>query len=129
MQTQLRIARPVSNLTRTERMYCGALQLTVLARFQNHQGFDGVMLGSAGMDYHFEFTHCSEHPVAPSPTKEDLLVFYIPDRHEWKSSCDRAVQNGFLLVTSFNPYWDVSGRTFEDPDGYRIVLQNAAWNR
>ena len=21
------------------------------------------------------------------------------------------------------------GRTFEDPDGYRVVLQNAAWDR
>ena len=127
MQTQLRIARPVSNLVRTERMYCGALQLAVLARFQDHQGFDGVMLGSAGMDYHFEFTHCGAHPVAPSPTHEDLLVFYLPEPQDWQASCDRFIQQGFNVVPSLNPYWDVSGRTFEDPDGYRVVLQNAAW--
>ena len=24
-------------------------------------------------------------------------------------------------------YWDRCGRTFEDLDGYRVVLQNAAW--
>jgi YycE-like protein len=30
-------------------------------------------------------------------------------------------------VKSFNPYWDGNGCTFEDPDGYRVVLQNAAW--
>jgi hypothetical protein len=35
-------------------MYCAALNLVVLARFQDHQGFDGVMLGRSGMDYHFE---------------------------------------------------------------------------
>jgi hypothetical protein len=31
-------------------------------------------------------------------------------------------------VAAFNPYWDRDGVTFEDPDGYRIVLQNAAWS-
>ena len=127
MQTHIRIARPVRDLARTGHMYCAALNLTVLAKFQDHQGFDGVMLGSPGMDYHFEFTHCKEHPVTPSPTPEDLLVFYIPDRQAWQSTCDRLVDNGFVRVVSLNPFWDVSGRTFEDPDGYRIVLQNAAW--
>jgi hypothetical protein len=34
---------------------------------------------------------------------------------------------GFSPVPAFNPYWDRNGKTFEDPDGYRIVLQNAAW--
>lgn len=128
MQAQLRIARPVSDISRSESMYCAALNLVVLARFQDHQGFDGVMLGRSGMDYHFEFTQCRERPVTACPTHEDLLVFYIPDREEWESACDRLVDNGFVRVTSFNPYWDVSGRTFADPDGYRVVMQNAAWS-
>jgi len=34
---------------------------------------------------------------------------------------------GRAPVPSFNPYWDVRGKTFEDPDGYRIVIENAAW--
>jgi hypothetical protein len=32
---------------------------------------------------------------------------------------------GFRQVASFNPYWDRRGRTYEDHDGYRVVLQNA----
>ncbi|WP_407656490.1 hypothetical protein [Methyloglobulus morosus] len=48
-------------------MYCKGLELCVLGRFENHQGFDGVMIGSAGMDYHFEFTYCRTHPVVPRP--------------------------------------------------------------
>lgn len=28
---------------------------------------------------------------------------------------------------SFNSYWDRVGVTFEDPDGYRVVLQRDAW--
>ena len=35
---------------------------------------------------------------------------------------------GFDPVASFNPYWDRNGVTFEDPDGYRIVLNNEAWS-
>jgi YycE-like C-terminal domain len=30
-------------------------------------------------------------------------------------------------VKVFNPYWDRKGKTFEEPDGYRGVLQNAGW--
>ncbi len=127
MHTHIRIARPASNLARTERMYCASLKLAVLARFQDHAGFDGVMLGNPDLDYHLEFTHCTAHPVTPTPTGEDLLVFYIPDQREWQATCDRFVENGFLHVASLNPYWDVLGRTFADADGYRIVLQNAAW--
>ena len=128
MKMHLRVARPVCDLVRTERMYCAGLNLAVLARFRDHQGFDGVMLGSPGMDYHFEFTRCGEHPVLPRPTSEDLLVFYVPDPRGWSAAGDRLVENGFVSVKSFNPYWDVSGRTFEDADGYRLVLQNAAWS-
>jgi hypothetical protein len=36
---------------------------------------------------------------------------------------------GYQATASFNPYWDRVGRTFEDPDGYRVVLQNAAWSK
>lgn len=35
---------------------------------------------------------------------------------------------GFGSVTAFNCYWEEFGRTFEDPDGYRIVIQQADWN-
>jgi hypothetical protein len=37
------------------------------------------------------------------------------------------VQHGYQPVPAFNPYWDRQGLTFADPDGYRVVLQNAAW--
>jgi catechol 2,3-dioxygenase-like lactoylglutathione lyase family enzyme len=128
MQHHLRIARPVSDLPRTTAMYCAGLGLRVLGSFQDHQGFDGAMIGRAGSSYHFELTHCRSHPVAPSPTSEDLAVFYVPDTGEWQSACDSMLVAGFRQVASFNPYWDVRGRTFEDPDGYRVVLQNADWS-
>lgn len=128
MQHHLRVARPVSNLAGTVAMYCKGLGLRILGRFKDHEGFDGVMLGKAGMQYHFEFTHCRRHPIAPTPTMEDLAVFYVPDVTAWQEGCEAMLAAGFKQVQSFNPYWEVRGRTFVDPDGYRVVLQNSAWS-
>lgn len=127
MRAHLRIARPVSHLARSVEMYRRGLQLTVLASFEDHAGFDGVMLGIPGADYHLELTHCRRRSVAPTPTAEDLLVFYAPAEAEWEAACARMQNAGFRLVTPFNPYWGVRGRTFDDHDGYRVVLQGERW--
>ena len=108
-------------------MYCRGLGLLVIGRFEDHDGFDGIMLGLAGATYHFEFTFCATHPVAASPTAEDLVVLYIRERIEWNRACANMLTAGFKQVASFNPYWDRCGQTFEDFDGYRVVLQNADW--
>jgi hypothetical protein len=34
---------------------------------------------------------------------------------------------GHRPVKAFNPYWDRRGKMFADPDGYRVVIQNAPW--
>jgi catechol 2,3-dioxygenase-like lactoylglutathione lyase family enzyme len=127
MTHHLRIARPVRNIAQTTRMYREGLGLRILGQFQDHELFDGVMLGRAGMPYHFEFTYCNGHIVTPTPTSEDLLVFYLPDTTEWQEACVRMQTAGFKQVAASNPYWNVRGQAFEDPDGYQIVLQNAEW--
>ena len=124
---QLRIARPVRDLRLSTTMYCKGLQWDVLSEFSDHQGFDGVMLGTANLPYHLELTYCRQHPMIPQPTAEDLLVFYIPQASEWHVACERMQQAGFLPVRSLNPYWEMKGKTFSDPDGYRVVLHNTKW--
>lgn len=123
----LRIARPVTDLARAAAMYREGLGLRVLASFEDHAGFDGVMLGMDGAGWHIEFTHCRTHPVTPAPTAEDLVVLYVPEPAGWEAANVRMAAAGFRPVASFNPYWDARGRTWEDPDGYRVVLQQAAW--
>jgi 8-oxo-dGTP pyrophosphatase MutT (NUDIX family) len=123
----LRVARPVRDLTRSAAMYTRGLGLELIGSFRDHDGFDGVMLGFARGSYHFELTACRAHPVAPAPTVEDLLVFYHPEAADWQAACERMAAAGFKRVTSFNPYWETQGATFEDPDGYRTVLQRAEW--
>lgn len=123
----LRVARPTDNLPAIAKMYAQGLGLSVLAEFADHDGFDGAILGDPEGRYHLEFTTRRGHRVGRAPTEDHLLVFYIPDREEWEACCARMVDAGFRAVPPYNPYWATQGRTFEDADGYRVVLQNSVW--
>src|SRR5512139_1775339 len=112
-QTTLRVARPTDRLDDVIRFYVAGLGLDELGSFLDHDGFDGVMVGAPGAPYHLEFTHRRGHIVGGAPTKDNLLVFYLPDEGEWQSAVDRMVAAGYGPVPSFNPYWDRGGRTFE----------------
>lgn len=124
---KMRVARPTDRLDEVVRFYRDGLGLEVLGSFEDHEGFDGVMLGRAGQQYHLEFTAKRGHSVGRAPTPDNLLVFYLPDAEEWNAAVARMRSCGHEPVESFNPYWDRQGKTFEDPDGYRVVLQNAEW--
>ncbi|MEG3922636.1 VOC family protein [Microcoleus sp. T3_A4] len=124
----LRVARPTDCLDRVVHFYTEGLGLQILDRFENHEGFDGVMVGMAGESHHFEFIHQRGHIVGGAPTQDNLIVFYLPNQQEWQQAVERMKASGFEPVNSYNPYWDKDGVTFEDPDGYRVVLQNAEWS-
>jgi hypothetical protein len=98
MQAHLRVARPVSDLSRAARMYKLGLSLEQLAGFDDDEGFDGVMLGDRNGHFHLEFKYCRRHPVFPSPTPEDLLVFYVPEQEDWCHRCELLHQSGFFDV-------------------------------
>ena len=123
----LRVARPTDDIDRLLPFYCGGLGLDVLYRFQDHEGFDGVMVGCSGAPYHFEFTRARGHVAGRAPTQDDLLVFYFAETATWQEAVERFRAAGFQPTPSFNPYWDRTGVTFEDPDGYRVVLNNGGW--
>lgn len=123
----LRVARPTADLDALLFFYRDGLGLALLCRFEDHDGFDGIMLGQEGAPYHFEFTRCHRHSAEMIPSPDTLIVFYIPDPERWRLAVERMDKAGFSPVPSFNPYWDRSGATFEDPDGYRVVLQRADW--
>jgi catechol 2,3-dioxygenase-like lactoylglutathione lyase family enzyme len=126
-RSHLRVARPTDDLAAVMRFYRDGLGFEVLFEFADHDGFDGAMLGHPGAAYHLEFTRKQGHDAGRAPTQDNLLVFYLPDETDWKAAVARLEAAGHRAVKSFNPYWDHRGRTFEDPDGYRVVLQNANW--
>ena len=126
-KAQLRVVRPSDDLEPIVRFYRDGLGFAMLYEFRDHDGFDEIMLGHPGVGYHLEFTRRHEHQVGKAPTDDKLLVFYVPEREEWERAVRRMEALGHIPVEPANPYWRKQGRTFADPDGYRVVLQNAAW--
>lgn len=125
----LRVARPTNNLTALLPFYRDGLGFAVIGHFEAHNGFDGLMLGHPQAPYHLEFTQEHGQPAGGAPSAEHLLVFYLPGPAEWEAAVQRMRAAGFAPVPAHNPYWEQQGQTFEDPDGYRVVLQGAAWTR
>ena len=123
----LRIARPTDQLHKVVDFYQNILGFSRLGEFKNHDGFDGIMMGHSDAPYHLEFTSQSNHSVGLAPSQDHLLVFYQPSFESWQSTIKKIEESGAAPVQSYNPYWDTNGRTYEDPDGYRIVIYNGTW--
>ncbi|KAI0186794.1 prolyl endopeptidase [Xylaria flabelliformis] len=130
-QAHLRIARPTDSISSLLPFYVDGLGFEVKISFSGHDGFDGVLLSmpvsspsALPSGYHLEFTQHVSHRAGRAPTQDNLLVFYLPDETQYRGAIERMKGAGFEPVKSFNSYWDVHGATFEDPDGYRVVLAN-----
>jgi catechol 2,3-dioxygenase-like lactoylglutathione lyase family enzyme len=127
MIPKLRVARPTNNLAALRNFYVEGLGMSELYSFTDHAGFDGLMVGHPQAPYHLEFTRQAGHVVPGAPTAENLLIFYLPELAIWEAAVAQMQAHGYQPVAAHNAYWDRQGLTFEDPDGYRIVLQHAAW--
>lgn len=118
---KFRTARHTKNLYRIIDFYGRILGLKVLSEFKDHENYDGVFLGIPGESWHLEFTVSNDSPVH-IPDEDDLLVFYAESLDEFNSIKEKFVANKVKPVKPKNPYWEKNGITFEDPDGYRIVI-------
>ena len=124
--SKLRVARPTDDLEGLTAFYRDGLGFVEIGRFGGHERIDGVMFGHPRAPWHLEFTHTHGHVVGRAPTQDNLLVFYLPDSEAWAQAVAQMMDCGYQPVKSFNPYWEARGKTFEDPDGYHVVLQRAA---
>ena len=118
---KFRTARHTKNLYRIIDFYGRILGLKVLSEFKDHENYDGVFLGIPGESWHLEFTVSNDSPVH-IPDEDDLLVFYAESLDEFNSMKEKFVANRVKPVRPKNPYWEKNGITFEDPDGFRIVI-------
>jgi catechol 2,3-dioxygenase-like lactoylglutathione lyase family enzyme len=119
---QVRIARPTLQLNKVVDFYKNGLGLQEVGRFENHAGYDGVMLGLPDTTYHLEFTQQHNGEPLPTPTNEHLLVLYYDNEKDYVDANTRLQEFGVFPVAPENPYWKDKSETYEDPDGYRIVL-------
>lgn len=120
----MRIARATNDLQKISKMYAEGLGLQHLGSFENHDGFDGVMIGDPSCDYHFEFTHEHGTPAPLNNSPENLIVFYVNDLHEFETRSSAMLAAGFVKVKAHNPYWNVHGVTYADFENYRVVISS-----
>jgi catechol 2,3-dioxygenase-like lactoylglutathione lyase family enzyme len=120
---QLRVARHTERLPEVVAFYRDGLGLPVLGGFEDHDGYDGVFLEVPGTGAHLELTSGGDH-APPAPHPETLLVLYLGDEEAVRAAAARLDREP---VPPANPYWAEHGLTFEDPDGFRVVLVPERW--
>jgi len=119
---RVRWARPTDRLEEVVAFYRDGLGLQELGRFEGHSGYDGVMLGLPGSDYHLEFTSHADGSPCRAPSVDNLLVFYLESEQTAELVAGRLADLGYRDVEPENPYWDGRSITIPDPDGWRVVL-------
>lgn len=143
----LRFARPTADLSGMLHFYQTALGFDMIGSFDNHRGFDGRILAPPSSipgtpaPWHIELTYHHGHhaegeeqsrPVETqesfrAPTQDNLLVLYLKDKTEVEKRKERMEEFGYKAVKAVNPYWDDHGYTFEDLEGWRVVLCWLEW--
>jgi catechol 2,3-dioxygenase-like lactoylglutathione lyase family enzyme len=125
---QVRVARATPRLDRVVQFYRDGLGLPVLAGFEGHAGYDGVMLGLPGAGRHLEFTEAHAEHKLPQPHPETLLVLYYDTVAERDRVVTRLQRLGHGAVPPANPYWLGKAITVPDPDGFLVVLFAGRWD-
>jgi catechol 2,3-dioxygenase-like lactoylglutathione lyase family enzyme len=124
--SQIRVARPTGDLAAASAFYGDALGFPVLASFEGHDGYSGVIFGLPDAARQLELV--SHEGTLPSPTAEDQLVLYLGSGERVEEDAARIRAAGFEPRPSANPYWARSGAVcFVDPDGYWLVLSPEGW--
>ena len=120
---QVRVARHTERLDEVIAFYRDGLGLAEIGGFRDHDGYDGVFLAVPGTATHLELTSGGALG-APLPHPESLLVLYLGDEQAVQIVSARL---GVDPVAPANPYWGEHGTTFQDPDGFRVVLVPERW--
>jgi hypothetical protein len=126
--SHLRIARPSRDLRVAERFWVDGLGLEVLFRLDESAegGHALLMVGWRGAAWHLELVGDPDGETPPAPTEEDLLVLYL-DGPPDEAVIARLIEAGGTRVPARNAYWDESGVTIVDPDGYWLVMSGRSW--
>jgi catechol 2,3-dioxygenase-like lactoylglutathione lyase family enzyme len=119
---EVRMTRPTDKLDEVLEFYCGRLGLPQLHRTGGH-GYEVAMVGLPGDRYHLEFSSHVDGSPGRAPSRENLLVLYFAAPEQMLDVVRRLRAAGHEPVELENPWWHENGAvTFEDPDGWGIVL-------
>jgi GNAT superfamily N-acetyltransferase len=121
--TQIRVARHTERLAEVVAFYRDGIGLPEIGAFRDHSGYDGVFLEVPETGTHLEFTSGGAHR-GPVAHPDSLLVLYLGSEDAVRTVAARLRADP---VAPANPYWAEKALTFEDPDGFRVVLVPEPW--
>ena len=120
--SRMRVAHPTTDVERAITFWTQVVGLEKLSRFEDHEGYDGVILGNSGDQWEIEVTHHSSGLPLPSPSEEDIIVLYLNNKLAAEIT-DRLRHSGHPAKEHPNPYWQAMGASVHtDPDGYTLIL-------
>jgi len=123
---QIRVARPTRDLGAARRFYGEALGLPVVASFDDHDGYSGLVFGLPDVSRQLELV--AREGEEPRPTAEDQLVLYLGSVEALGATASRLRAAGLEPRSPSNPYWERNGAVaFVDPDGYWLILSPETW--
>lgn len=130
-QPTLRLVHPTANLDRSIAFYRDGLGFDILDRYDNQNGWDGVIFGHVGWPYQIEISSKRSQTEVPRSTSVDsYIVFSIPEGDSWEGRLKALFDAGFSqMPVPPSPYGDGASAVFEDPDGYRVVLRRGRWKK
>jgi len=119
----LRVARHTNDLEKIKSFYIDILGFELLGSFENHDNYDGIFIGKPNLDWHFEFTKSNEKSNHISD-EDDIIVLYPETILQYNQLIDNIEKFDISIIASKNPYWNVNGKLFTDPDGFRIIISH-----
>ena len=100
---KLRVARHTNDLEKIKVFYLSILEFELLGSFNNHDLYDGILIGNSNLDWHFEFTQSNEN-AEHHFDEDDILVLYPETRKEYNSMINKILYSNTSIITSKNPY-------------------------
>jgi hypothetical protein len=122
---KFRLARHTRDLQPIIAFYTLIPGMEVLGEFKDHAGYHGVFIGIKHATWHLEFTVSNELPIH-QPDEDDLLVFYPDSIKDHDLIRKRFETHKIPSHDPKNPYWELNGSTYADPDGFLVVIARPA---
>lgn len=123
-----RYARHCKNISQLTSFYTSVLNLEVLGSFQDHDGYDGVLIGLKGLSWHLEYTQNTQEPHSRFD-EDDALVFYPDSLEAYSKILDNLKLFKIKTIESKNPYWKDKAVCFKDCDEYNIIVSSEKINQ
>ena len=120
--TRVRIARPTDRLDKVIEFYRDGIGLPVIGKFDDHDGYDGIIFGMPDTSYQLEFTQHNEGSPGDAPSRDNLTVFYFDDESKLQEIVSRLGDMGDEDVPPETPYWIGISITIADTDGWHVGL-------